>query len=389
MRTVCYNRTVDRARWIVEETRAVGALDALRGEWDALLERSPSATLYQTWEWNEAWWRCHGRGKRLHLITVRDEGAALVGIAPLYVSLHLGTPMRRLAFVGTGAADYLDIVAAEGLEVQVCAAVLERIAASRCFDMADLQQLRPGSALRTAAGDAAFPEALRARLSAHEQEPCPGLLLADTWDQVAAGLGKKMRTNIGYYERLITRSFDAVEVSIAGEAEIDEGMRALFDLHRARWRSRMMPGVLASARTQAFHTEIARRFHARGALRLHLMRLDGRIASALYCYRFRDRYYYYLGGFDPELGKFSLGTVLTAHAIRQAVAEGCRLFDFLRGAEPYKYRWLPEDVMNERLLLARPRSLRASAMLRLNRLEHHLEMRAKVWAENWGRKVTK
>src|SRR5205807_436927 len=49
--------------------------------------------------------------------------------------------------------------------------------------------------------------------------------------------------------------------------------------------------------------------------------------------------YYYLGGFDPELARRSVGTLLTARAIETAVADGCREFDFLRGREPYKYRW--------------------------------------------------
>ena len=38
-----------------------------------------------------------------------------------------------------------------------------------------------------------------------------------------------------------------------------------------------------------------------------------------------------------------LGTVLVAHAMQAAHAEGCRVFDFLRGPEPYKYRFGATD----------------------------------------------
>ena len=38
--------------------------------------------------------------------------------------------------------------------------------------------------------------------------------------------------------------------------------------------------------------------------------------------------------------------ILTAHAIEQAIAEGCREIDFLRGQEPYKYGWGAVDRWN-------------------------------------------
>ncbi|HPU25822.1 MAG TPA: GNAT family N-acetyltransferase [Phycisphaerae bacterium] len=51
------------------------------------------------------------------------------------------------------------------------------------------------------------------------------------------------------------------------------------------------------------------------------------------------RLYYYLGGFDPEYGRLSPGKLLVAHALEQAIGEGMRGFDVLRGREDYKYEW--------------------------------------------------
>ena len=56
-------------------------LSAMRAEWNELFEESDSATIYQSWEWNEAWWNAYEKGKRLRLLLVRD-GSSLVGIAP-------------------------------------------------------------------------------------------------------------------------------------------------------------------------------------------------------------------------------------------------------------------------------------------------------------------
>jgi CelD/BcsL family acetyltransferase involved in cellulose biosynthesis len=367
----------------IVEAHAGEALGALREEWDALLSRCERATIYQTWEWNEAWWRAFGARKRLRLLLVRDKGA-LIGLAPLYVSRHLGTPLRRLAFLGTGVTDYMDVLAPEERAPEVCSALLRYVVSSLHFDMADFQQMHPAAHLRETAARLSHEAPGTAALV--EQEPCPAVALPATWEEYAARLGKKMRSNVSYYDRLLPKTFERAEIRLTETGELSAAMDALFELHQKRWNARLLPGVLGGQRVQAFHRLVAQRFQARGWLRLHVTQVEDRTVAALYCFRFRDRYYYYLGGFAPELSRYSLGTVLTAHAMRQAIGEGCATFDFLRGNEAYKYRWLPEDRMNCRLLLGRPRSLRSHAMLRLNRLERYVEHRAKEFAKGRGQK---
>src|SRR5205823_1558429 len=130
-----------------------------------------------------------------------------------------------------------------------------------------------------------------------------------------------------------------LEIETAAKDDLDGGMEALFRLHQRRWRGRGLPGQFASGRVRAFHREVAQQCATRGWLRLHTLRLDGRIQAVLYCFHYGGGGYYYLGGFEPELARYSPGTVLTAHAIRSAIDEGAREFDFVRGDEPYKYVW--------------------------------------------------
>jgi CelD/BcsL family acetyltransferase involved in cellulose biosynthesis len=357
------------------ESRGSDAFTSLKGEWEALLQQCERATIYQTWEWNEAWWSVNRKGKRLRLLQIRDNGQ-LVGIAPLYVSRHLGTPLRRLAFVGNGASDYLDVLAPDDRCQEVCSAIFKHLSSSKCYDLADLQQLRPDAVLRTEAdtkirsGNAAL----------RNQESCPYVPLPDAWEEYTKRLGKKMRSNLSYYDRLLPKTFEDAEVRLVEGEELPEAMTALFDLHQKRWNAVLLPGVMGTGKVQAFHRIVAQRLHDRGWLRLHITRVGGKVVAALYCFQFRGHYYYYLGGFAPDLGKYSLGTVLTAHAIRQAISEGCSEFDFLRGDESYKYRWMPEVRTNARLLVSHHKSVRSHAMLRLNRFENYVEHKAKSFA---------
>ena len=42
-------------------------------------------------------------------------------------------------------------------------------------------------------------------------------------------------------------------------------------------------------------------------------------------------------GYDPAHSYFSVGVLLAALGVQEAIATGKRRFDFLRGSEPYKY----------------------------------------------------
>jgi CelD/BcsL family acetyltransferase involved in cellulose biosynthesis len=90
---------------------------------------------------------------------------------------------------------------------------------------------------------------------------------------------------------------------------------------------------------EQFHRAAASELARRGIVRLHSMRLDGRIIAIVYAWIERGCAYSYLGGFDPALSRFS------------PVNEGARVFDFLRGEESYKATWGAIRETTFRLLL--------------------------------------
>jgi CelD/BcsL family acetyltransferase involved in cellulose biosynthesis len=350
----------------IVETRTAAAFTALRDEWNALLAWCDRATIFQSWEWNEAWWHHFGSDKRLRLLQVRDHGR-LVGLAPFCISRYPDAPLRRLMFVGTGGSDYLDVLSPTNRALEVCAVIVQYLATSRECDLVDLQDLHPTAVLRGALQSAPLPPMLTRthELMWVDQEPSLSIALPPTWEAYLARLGKKMRKKVPYDCRLLQRRCEGVEFGLAGRAELTAVMSALFELHQKRWQRRQQHRHLGSQQAQAFHRQVAERFHNRNWLRLHYLRLGGRIIAVDYGFRFRDHYAGYLAGLDPdpEWQHYSVGTVMTAEVIRHAIAEGCQVLDFLRGKEASKAMWAPTDAgVNCRLLLLRRRSTRAHAM---------------------------
>jgi len=101
------------------------------------------------------------------------------------------------------------------------------------------------------------------------------------------------------------------------EENLSAMLSDLFRLHQARWNGR---GVLQGL--EAFHDEVARGFLHAGMLRMFALRLDARTVAVLYAFARRERTWFYLSGFDPELEKLSPGVLAVGTAIERAAAEG-------------------------------------------------------------------
>lgn len=347
-------------------------LRGLESTWRQVIETDPDATVFQTWEWVSAWWRFFG-GSRRPMVLVAHGPDGPVALAPLALRAGPAGLFRRVEFMGTGVSDYLGFIGPPEAMAECARAFVGFLLQTSGWDVVDFQQLNPAHASRCAW--AAPPErgslpTAGARLT--EQAICPVMALPATWDEALQRVGKKMRSNIRYYERLLEREF-AVSYEVADEATVGPALEDFLRLHAQRWRRRGLPGAVYSRRLGEFHRSVAPALARAGYLALHRMMVDGKCVAALYCFRYGARVFYYLGGFDPALGRYSPGTVLTARAIRSAIESGCREFDFLRGREEYKYRWPVEERPNRRMEVPWPGSARSRLGLRWNLLQQQLQ----------------
>jgi len=347
---------------VTEVTDEAGFV-SLASTWSALFEAAPDATPFQSWEWISTW-RRHHPGGQLLLLVARVEGQ-VVGILPLVLSRYRGSPLRQLRWMGAPLSDFQDLLASPPYERGCAAAFLRHLFEARDrWDLADLNDLREGGVLVRAergghAGGTSF------------HRHCPVIELPESWKIYAAGLGKSTRSQVGRRRRQLEKRFHA-ELVLADASTLHAAMERLFALHNGRWQRRGAAGAFADPAVQRFHHEVAGCFLQRGWLRLHLLRLDGVVRAAFYCFHRGASTYYYLSGFDGAIGKLSPGNVLMAHSIEQAIREGARHFELLRGDETYKYAWNAVDRDTVRLVLGH-RSLRSRLALWGHSLERVVE----------------
>jgi len=132
--------------------------------------------------------------------------------------------------------------------------------------------------------------------------------------------------------------FAAVEDSPSAAA----AMERHFELHDRRWATLEGSSTLRSQKARSFHTGLAQRIAARGWLRLWFLQAGDRVAASWYGWNLAGRYSYYQAGFDPEWSRYSPGTLMLAHTVEAALAEGASEYDLLLGDEQYKTRFATE-----------------------------------------------
>jgi len=315
----------------------VPSLAEARELWQGLAPRSRN--IFATWEWAVTWWRHFGRDGTLHLIACESSGGEPFALLPLHINRERG--LRTLRFVGHGPADELGPVCAPEHTPAAARAVRRSLADSR-----GRWDLFVGDYLPA---DQGWDSLLGGRAAMQEPSPVVDIETAD-WDDFLAARSSGLRKQIRYQERRLEREHDLRYRLSVDPDRLDEDFELLCRLHELRWAAGGSDAFVGGRRS--FLRDFARCAQERGWLRLWFLELDGRAVAAWLGFRFCGVESYYQGGRDPGWDDRSVGAVLVAHTLREAVGDGLSEYRFLRGGEAYKDRFATRDPGVETVVLA-------------------------------------
>jgi CelD/BcsL family acetyltransferase involved in cellulose biosynthesis len=321
----------------------------LESEWNALLRRSFTDTIFLTNEWQRTWWEHLGTGE-LCVITFREDDGTLIGIAPLFAETT-NTGECALALVGcVDVSDYLDVIVAYEHSARVYQALLDTLqrADFPAWDWLHLCNLPAASPTNTHLK--ALAEARGWTVQHGVRDVAPILELPATWEAYLESLDKKQRHEIRRKLRRV-EEVQARWYTIDRADALDQAVSDFVELHK---KSRPDKNMFMDARMRGFFEQMARRLFARGWLQLSFLEIYGARAAAIMNFIYNNNVLVYNSGYDPvAYGAYSPGIVLFACSIQDAIAAGRRCYDFLRGNEEYKYRLGARDTLVMELHLRR------------------------------------
>ena len=310
----------------VEIVPDLAGLEALAPAWAALWAADPGTTPFQHPACQLAWARTHAPDRTF--AAVAREGDRLTGVAAAF------TWEGAALLAGTGPTDYGGGTFSPEADAAQLLALLAEEGRRRGAARLDLRQLRPGDPLLAVPSPPGWTETCEA------DEVCPVSPLTGA-DGLGAVPGRAAQ-RLGWTGRKAERA-GGFTVELATPETAGAHVEQLFGFHRARWNALGEPGVLDAPLMQGFLREAVPALVAAGVARLRTLSLAGRPAATLLALQGAGAVHMYLTGFDPEQAALGPGALLIAATLRGAFADGCTEARWLRGQEPYKYRWGAED----------------------------------------------
>ncbi len=346
------------------------AFDELRSEWNELVKRSRTNTLFLTWEWQKTWWETFGAEKQLWIGTLRDEDERLLAIVPLFshrVSVGTAAPglainiekpqvtdgdtsMQALHLIGgSELSDYLDIIAPPEVYAQAWTATLEGISASLDWDLLDLRNVPAASP--TLGEVTRLAEGYGWEVRETMEDVCPVVDLPGDWDEyLSTKLSKKQRHELRRKMRRADQDGASLWAFVT-EERFDEGFDTFIRLHKSSDRDKES---FMDLRMEGFFRQVSLMALDRDWLRLSILSVAGRPVASYLCFDYGGDRLVYNSGFDPSVAReLSPGIALMGHLIADAIRRGCRRLDFLQGDERYKYEFGATDAAVSRLMVFR------------------------------------
>jgi len=297
--------------------------DELRQPWNDIYLRSQDGLLFSSPDWAETWWRYFGEGSTLCAGSVEESGK-VIGIAPL--RLNEGT----VYFIGSdNLFDFQDLIIETGQEEVFYRTLLQYMSEIKARAL-ELAPILPGSSVYRILIPLARSRGMD--VTCTPDDVTVSLDLPLDLASYLTLLSGKQRHELLRKERRLDEEGD-VSYRVKDRAD-----NADIDLFLNFFReSREDKNRFLTPQVELFMRDIISSSEARGMLRLGILDLNSTPIAATLCFEYQGGIYLYNSGYSPDYRWLSAGLLSKYYSIRDSITRRISYYDFLKGAEKYKF----------------------------------------------------
>ncbi len=307
----------------------------LRSDWDKLIDKCKSYTVFSTWRWMYTWWEVYKNSDmELFISTLYDEDK-LVSISPFYIKYKV------IYIIGSGeeeseevSSEYLDIICLPeyaSLSARMIADILSsnhefvwnKFVTKYILENSTLNKYflphMKGSGYRCIKHQIGFQFLIGLPKN-----------IISYMDSLKPKFRLKVKNRINTVN---TSSFFSEKV-LENFSEIDYFWNTLRTLHELRWEGKNKPGAFTSEKFSHFHKRMIEHFLLEGNIQLLILYIHNKPMAAIYNFGIGEVIHYYQSGFDPAYAKeYSPGNTLIIKSIEKAILSNIDKFDLMVGPE--------------------------------------------------------
>ncbi|OCP22316.1 MULTISPECIES: GNAT family N-acetyltransferase [unclassified Ensifer] len=281
----------------------------------------------------------------------QEDDAHYCAFMPLKVSTYQDEKTKlfcdEIRMAGNYGADYTGFLCRPGLEDEAADAFSAHIGKENWTTLTLDYFYTASSRLDRLLG--AFPESQFVQTSNERSNAdnidntiCPYVNLPESWEEyLSTHMSAQTRQKLRRFVRMVEASSD-YRITHATKETIERDLDTLFRLWRIKWAERKGSKV---DRLITLTREMLLDAFNQGTLDVPVLWYQDRPLGVLanLLDRQKQTILFYITGRDETWTTPSPGLLLHGFAIRDAIAEGYRVYDFLRGDEDYKYSFGVEE----------------------------------------------
>ncbi len=307
------------------------------------MRSDPAGTIFHTPDFLKLYWEEFGEEPEHLLLAFGEQDGAQVAAAAFEL---IGDRLRFLG--GTEVTDFMGPVGAPEARTAFAKGLWAGLLARDDWREADLRGLPEDSPWLSELREAGARHGLAVEVAEDQNGVAPILELPSTWDDYLTQIPSKLRHEIRRKAKKLEGETGPFTVETATEETLLPLLDRFVELHRM---SEGPKGVFMVPGMEIFFRRLGHTFCERGVFRLSFVRVRDELAAGTIGFSFKGTYSLYNSAFDRKWQQLAPGMVLVAEDIRQAIEEGCDVFDFLKGDYAYKYRFGARKRLVKRLVV--------------------------------------
>ena len=289
--------------------------------------------------WLEVWNQAYGPTAESCLYSVYRNDT-IVGLAPLLIKEDEASLMGS-----DDVCDYLDFVVTKGEEANFFNILIEHLK-KKGIRRLNFGLLRPDSTALTHLTPLASKK--KYEVVCELEDVSLEMDLPDSWEGYLGVLKGKQRHEVRRKLKRFQEKGSSEYRVIEDLADVQDAMDLFLKFFR---QSRSDKESFLTPKRETFFRALAERMTQEHLLRIGVLDLEDKPVAALMYFEHNDIVYLYNSGYDPEYGSMGVGLISKIMCIKDSTERGRKTFNFLKGAEVYKYRLGGKEVPLHRCLI--------------------------------------
>jgi len=326
----------------LEKISSYEKLIELEDEWNCLLNKSETNTVFLSHEWIKNWWKFFGTNNDLFILVVRNHNN-LVGIAPLMITYQsmLGVKTRKIKFIGTPLSDYSDFIAGKDKD-KVLETIFEYLLENKnLWDSIILEEIPENSSTfnlsKGILKDSIYHEIFFTNESL-------SLNLNDIEEQDLHKITNKR--DLRRHIKKLNESGKLTFSTINNKNDAMKYLEVLYQQHIINMDRKSIPSMYKDEKCKQFFNSLTKELLSKNMIGLYVLEFNGEPIAVQFGFNYNNKYLDYSRSYDLKYYNNGPGLILNKYFIEKYAKDGYDEVDFLRGSEDYKFRFSNKKIRN-------------------------------------------